>query len=305
MMIKMAKDIEELKKKEPTEDKSVEETPTQLKKEVSAKVEAPKEAVALPAKSFSTAKMVMGDKAPENLSAYYVANPQTVEALSSKLKANGFEILSTYAPLKGKTVITVTNDELKKSNSFVSVLNILVNAEDEIRVQNPSYLGAAYLQDGFKYGQFKATINALEATLGQMYVAKEVTEFSELSDYNFMFGMPHFDDTITVAEGNGLVEKLTGEKADKYFAYSIKLPNGATLVGHKLNKRTNKFLGKIASEHNAGLLPYQTIIKDGKAIMLDPKYYLALSLPLLTMTEFMKIATAPDEIEKDLKRAYK
>ena len=43
----------------------------------------------------------------------------------------------------------------------------------------------------------------------------------------------------------------------------------------------------------------------GKAIMLDPKYYLAVSLPLLTMGEFMKIASAPGEIEKDIKRTYK
>ncbi|NEW60366.1 hypothetical protein GSY74_03650 [Sulfurovum sp. bin170] len=44
--------------------------------------------------------------------------------------------------------------------------------------------------------------------------------------------------------------------------------------------------------------------KSGVTV-LDPKYYLALSLPLLSMTEFMKIATAPDQIVKDIKRAYK
>ena len=42
-----------------------------------------------------------------------------------------------------------------------------------------------------------------------------------------------------------------------------------------------------------------------KAVILDPKYYLALSIPQLRMSEFMKIASAPGEIEKDVKRAYK
>lgn len=120
-----------------------------------------------------------------------------------------------------------------------------------------------------------------------------------------MFGMPYVEDTIEVAQGDDLVSKLSGPKAEKYIAYSVQLPNGATLVGHILNKRTNKFLKKIGQESNAQLLPYEAMIKDGKVTILDPKYYLALSLPLLSMTEFMKIATAPDQIEKDIKKAYK
>ncbi|MCH9741488.1 MAG: hypothetical protein K0U38_11725 [Epsilonproteobacteria bacterium] len=300
---KLTAEVEALKKKEPVESKAV--VPVS-KATVPATTEAKAavKAVELRKKEFTTAKMVIGDIAPKDLTAYYAANPQTLEGLSTKLKANGFEILSTYSPIKDKTVVTVTNSELKASNTYVSVLNILINGEDEIRVQNPSYLGAAYLQDNFKYGQFKVTLTSLQTVLGDMHVVQDTTPFSDLADYNFMFGMPHFGDSIEIAEGDNLAQKLSGDKADKYFAYSIKLPNGSTLVGHKLNKRTNKFLAKIASEHNAGLLPYQTLIKDGKAVMLDPKYYLALSLPQLTMTEFMKIATTPDQIEKDLKRAY-
>jgi hypothetical protein len=47
------------------------------------------------------------------------------------------------------------------------------------------------------------------------------------------------------------------------------------------------------------------MIQDDKAVMLAPKYYLALSLPLLSMTDFMKIASAPDAIVEDIKEAYK
>jgi len=286
MMIKMAKEIEELKKKEPIENK--------LKEKV----------VELPKKEFNTAKMVIRDKAPENISAYYASNPQTIETLTTKLKANGFEVLSTTEVLKGKTVISITNDELKKTNTFMAVINILVNGTDEIRVQNPSYFGHAYLQSKFKYGQFKGTLTSLQAVLGDMYLVKDIGEYKELEDYQFMFGMPHFDDIVELAKGD-LVAKLSGKNAEKYFAYSLKLPNGNTLVGHKMRQRTNKFLNKVKAGNNAHLLPYQSMIKGDEAYMLDPKFYLALSLPLLTMTDFMKIATAPDAIEKALKKAYK
>ena len=117
-----------------------------------------------------------------------------------------------------------------------------------------------------------------------------------------MMGMAYVEDTIEVGEGADLDTKL---KDNKYVAYSLKLPNGSTLVGHNLVSRTNKFLLKIDAGHNALILPYRSMIKDGKAVMLDPKYYLAVSLPLLSMGEFMKIASAPAEIEKDIKRTYK
>jgi len=245
------------------------------------------------------------DKAPEKLTAHYLAGMQTVDTIKTKLASNGFEVLATDEVLKGETVITITNDELKKTNSYMATLHILVNSKDnEVRVQNPSYLGSAYLK-GYKYGDFKATLNSLEKVLSTMIPVLQQKEFDELPEYHFMFGMPYLADTITVTEGSDLIAKLTGLKSSKYISYSLKLPNGATLVGHKLRSRTNKFLKKINQTKNAQLLPYEAMIKDGKVTILDPKYYLALSLPLLSMSEFMKIATVPDAIEKEIKKAYK
>jgi uncharacterized protein (DUF302 family) len=260
---------------------------------------------ALPAKEFKTEKMVIGSVAPKNLTAYYAANPQTVDSLKEKLKANGFEILGTTEILEGKTVITVTNDELKNSNTFLAALNILVDGTDEVRVQNPSYFAAAYLREKYKYGQFKSVLEALQAVLGDMYVTEDVIEFSRLAEYSFMPNMSQYDDFVELAEGDDLAEILTGENASKYIAYSLKLPNGAILVGHKMRTRSYKFLNKIGEGKNAQLLPYQSMIKDGKAYMLDPTFYLALSLPLLTMEDFMKIASTPDDIGLNIGRAYR
>ena len=298
MVNQLSIELNELKKKESKVKIKIED----VKEKTKIKTE---KVVELPKKEFSTAKMVISDKAPKNLTAYYASNPQTINSITTKLKANGFTILGENEILKGKTVITITNNELTKTNSFVATINILVNGIDEIRVQNPSYFGAAYLQKNFKYGQFKSTLTSLQAVLGDMYEVTDINEFSELADYNFMFGMPHLNDIIELAQGDDLLAKLTGKNADKYVAYTLALPNGATLVGHKMRSRDNKFLNKVEAEKNAQLLPYQAMIKDGKAYMLDPKFYLALSLPLLTMTDFMKIATTPDKIEETLKKAYK
>ena len=246
-------------------------------------------------------KLDIGAPAPKVLSTYYTAKAQSADKVKSKLKANGFSILATTAPIKGSTVITVTNKELKNTNSWLATLNVLVN-EKEVRVQNPSYFAAAYLRDNFTYGQFSATLKSLQKALGDLYTVEDKFKLAKLPKYQFMMGMARVDDTLEVGEGADLAAKL---KDNKYVAYSLKLPNGATLVGHSLRSRTNKFLLKIDAGHNALILPYRSIIKDGKAIMLDPKYYLAVSLPLLSMGQFMKIASAPGEIEKDIKRTYK
>ena len=262
-------------------------------------------AAVLPKKKFNTPKMVIGGPAPKELTAYYAANPQSLTSLVEKLKASGFEVLAMTDILDGKTVVTVTNEKLKSTNTFMAALNILVDGTEEIRVQNPSYFGAAYLGDRFSYGQFSDVLESLQSVLGDMYATEDTLAFSRLKGFSFKPGMPKFSDIVELEDGDDLVEKLADGKAAKNIAYTLKLPNGAILVGHKMRSRVNKFLNKIGEGKNAQLFPYQSMIRDGLAYMLDPTYYLALSLPLLSMEEFMKIATAPDEIVKSIGRVYR
>lgn len=256
-------------------------------------------------KTFKTAKHIIGAKAPKVLSAYYAAQAQSLQSMKQKLESNGFKILSTTEPLKGHTVLSITNEQLQATNTFMAVINMHIDLKNEIRVQNPSYLGAAYLQKKFRYGQFSQTLKALEIVLGDLYEVKDAYATEELASFQFMMGMPYFDDVMEVAEGTDLLAKVTDKKAQKHILYTLKLDNGSTLVGHKLQKRTNTFLTKISAERNTNLLPYQLLIHSNKAVILDPKYYLALSLPFLDMSAFMKISSAPGDIEKDIKRAYK
>jgi hypothetical protein len=238
---------------------------------------------------------------PAQLSTYYASPIQPLDSLKEKLTNSGFEIVGSTEVLSGETVLTLTNDELKATNSYMATLQLLVNTiNNEIRVQNPSYLGAAYLQDNYKYGQFKSTLTALQSVLGSINEVDEKTDFDDLASYQFMFGMPRVKDTISVIKGNNLESKTSTPQV----AYTLKLPNGSLLVGHTLSKRSRKFLGKIKQEHNAQLLPYEAIIQNNEVRILDPKYYLALSLPLLSMGDFMKIATTPDHILKDIQKVY-
>jgi effector-binding domain-containing protein len=240
---------------------------------------------------------------PQELPAYYQSSLQPIEQLKAKLKNNGFQILATSTILKDEPVISISNDELKATNGYLATLQMVVdNVHGDIRVQNPSYFGAAYLKN-YHYGQFKHTLRSLEKVLGKMYATEDTYPLKDLADYRFMFGLPQVDDVFSVAEGKDLHKKVN--KRNKHIAYTLKLPNGSILIGHKLHKRTNNFLKKIHQEKNVQLLPYESILKDNKITMLAPKYYIALSLPLLSLSEFMKIAITPDQIENDIKRAYR
>jgi len=260
---------------------------------------------AIEKKTVRGARFVLSTTAPKMMTAYYVADYQTVDKVKKKLETNGFVLLAVNEIFPHKTVLTFTNSELQKTNSFLSALHLLVNDNNEIRVQNPSYFGAAFLQDKYKYGQFKETLLNLQSVLGDMYEVEDKFEFDELADYNFMLGMPDKNDMITVAKGKDLVSRLKEKNATQYIAYSLQLPNGTTLVGHKLQHNTYEYIKTIKEEHNVQLFPYEIMIRENKAVMLHPKYYLALSLPLLSMTDFMKIASAPAQIVKDIEKAYK
>jgi len=243
------------------------------------------------------------DTLPEKLTTYYSSAIQPIDALKRKLRENDFEVLSTIEVLEGEIVLTITNNELKSTNSYVATLQLLVNTvNSEIRVQNPSYFGAAYLQDKYYYGQFKETLVSLENVLGEMSEVEESYDLKELPQFQFMYGLPFFKDSIRIkSKGNPLIKVRESE----YVAYSLRLPNGSLLVGHRFSRRNNTFLKTIKEEKNAQLLPYESMIEEGRVSILNPKYYLALSLPFLDLAKFMKIATAPDTIKREISKTYR
>lgn len=232
----------------------------------------------------------------ESVSAYLIGASASVADVKSKLKANGFDVLDTT-----NNVVTITNKQLQATNTYLATLHVYVSGSD-VRIQNPAYFGAAYLEDNYKKGQFKTTINALNKALGSLKGSAEKLDSDDLNGYHFMMGMPYFEDQIVVSKANNVYKKVAGNKK---IAYSLTLPNGSILVGHKLTSTTRDFLKALGQTKNAQILPYEALVFSSQVKIMNPKYYLALSLPQLTMGQFMTISDIPGAIEDEIKSAYK
>jgi len=181
-------------------------------------------------------------------------------------------------------------------------LRLLVNKKDNhISITNPLYMTKAFMQQDFDEKTAKETLAKLTAVFKGMLNSKDMLKFQLLPKYQFMSGMPHYEDMTVVARGDNLLAKI---KNNKKVIFTQKLENGSTLIGVQLGKRTNKFTGRIGT-NNAALLPYPILIENGEAKIMDPKYYISVMYPLLQMSEFMTIATVPGAIIKDCERVFK
>ncbi len=232
----------------------------------------------------------------ESVSTYLIGNATSANEAQSKLKANGFDVLATT-----NNVITITNPELQATNTYLATLQVYVGGSD-VRVQNPAYFAPAYLDGAYSKGQFKSTIDSLKKALGELKGSSEKLEASDIPGYHFMMGMPCFSDAISVNDTDKVYEKVAG---NENILYRLTLPNGVILVGHKLSPSTSGFLTTLHQTNNSQILPYEALVSSNQVKIMNPKFYLALSLPQLTMGQFMKISDIPDKIEADIANAYK
>jgi len=232
-----------------------------------------------------------------------------VKTAQATLKDAGFDIISTSAVNKKGTLISIvfTDKTLmemggQKNTGFVASLRLLVNKKDNhISIVNPQYVAKAFMQDNYDEAKAKAVLAKITAKFTGLLNSKDKLKFQLLPKYQFMNGMPQYNDMVTVARGNNLLAKL---KDNKNVVFIQKLTNGSTLVGVTLGRKTNKFTSKIGT-NNAGLLPYPVLIENGEAKILEPKYYISVMYPLLQMSEFMTIATVPGAIIKDIGRIFR
>ena len=232
-----------------------------------------------------------------------------VKEVEKKLKASGFEVLSTEPINKKGDLISVvfTNKAIvsmasKDKRGFMGALRVLVDTKDKsISITNPLYMAKGFMQDDFDEKVANKILINLLIEFPNVKNAKDAVKFQLLPKYQFMKGMPKYQNMIEVASGSDLLERL---KDNKRVVFTQKLDNGSTLVGIKLAKRTRKFTKRIG-RNNAAMLPYPILIEEGKAMILDPKYYISFMYPLLQMSEFMTIATIPDAMIKDCERVFR
>ncbi len=251
----------------------------------------------------------IGEVKNGKVSAYLRGKFMDVAAAKAKLKEAGFEVITaTPVNKKGDLISIVFTDKAlakmasKTNRGFAASLRLLVNKKDNhISITNPLYQTKAFMQADYDEKTAKETLAKITSAFPGLLNSKDMLKFQLLPKYQFMNGMPHYEDMTVVASGKNLLEKI---KNNKKVLFVQKLENGSTLIGVKLGKRTSKFTARIGT-NNAGLLPYPILIENGKAKILEPKYYISVMYPLLKMSEFMTIATVPGAIIKDCEKVFK
>ncbi len=239
-----------------------------------------------------------------NISAYYDAPYADAKTVKSKLSKAGFKVLATYSPAghANQKVIIFTNKQLtalasKKTRGFAAIQRVMVDSKAKtVRVTNPSYWLAAFMQKQNNPATGKSVTASIGKALGKLTATKDVLKAKNLSGYHFMVGMPYYDEMIELKAG--------GKVSAKKKIFELKLANGSKLVGVSLGKTTESFVDKVGTDKSI-LLPYTILVEGGKGYALHPKYYIALSYPLLSMGQFMGISSIPDVIDRKLKKVFK
>jgi len=249
-----------------------------------------------------------GVKVEKVVATYKIASYVTVDEAKAKLSAGGFDVVGTYKTDSGTSVL-YTNAAMKAmankpSRGLAAVGRILVDDErKQISIANPVYFGKAFMQKEYNHAVASATLASLGKVFGPLKESTDKWEFDGLAGYHFMVGMPYYEDMSVVGEGSTADLVAKAEKAKGTTAV-VKLGDDRYVAFVDLERRTNGFVKKIGTQ-NGQLLPWAVLIEDGKAKALSAKYFIAISYPLLTMTEFMTIATVPGAIENDLKKIFK
>ncbi len=240
----------------------------------------------------------------QKVSAYFSAPYQDAKSVKSKLAKSGLHVLATYHPA-GKShlnVILYTSNTLKKlaakpKRGFAAVGRVLVNSKAKtVLATNPEYWLNAFLQKEYRSGGGAAVTKALKKVLGNLQPTKDALSSGSLAKYHFMIGMPYYDEMIELKSG----KKLSVQNR----VFTLSLANGSKVIGVRMPRSVESFISKIG-EDKALVLPYLVLIEKGKAMILHPKYYLAISYPLLSMGQFMKISNTPDQIEAAIKKLIK
>ena len=256
-------------------------------------------------------KVEVGDIKDGRVAAYLHSPFMDAKDVVKTLEAAGFKILANHkVDKKGKvTSIVFTNAEIQKASAkdkrgFAGAIRITVDKKNKLlNISNPIYMQRAFMQEEYDSALAEKTLATLRGAFKDLKDSDEIIKFRVLERFQFMEGMPRYADMQVIKKASNEA-LLRSAKKSKKIVYEQKLENGAIIIGVKLGKRTTKFIKKTGYQ-NAGLLPYPVLIENGEAKILDPKYYIAVMYPKLKMSQFMKIATVPGAISKDVDKIFR
>lgn len=245
----------------------------------------------------------------KEVAAYKVAAYVDAATAKAKLTEAGFEVVGTYKSSDKGTTLLYTNNAMKAmankpSRGLAAVGRLLLDEErNQISIANPVYFGKAFMQKEYTHATAAAALASLEKVFGPFKDSSDKWAFDDLPGYHFMVGMPYYEDMSVVGEGTTAELVAKAQKA-KGTVGVVKLSDDRYVAFVEMDRRTNGFVKKIGTQ-NAQLLPWAVLIENGQAKALSAKYFIAISYPLLTMSEFMTIATVPGAVETDLKKVFK
>jgi len=265
---------------------------------------------------------------------------QIKPVIETNLKKNGFKIVGSYSPAedKNKAVIVVTSKDLVDAvtkvgglTGFAAGFRVAFTTDPKthkttVSYMTPKYWGIAYFRDDFKkvstnYDNLSKAIakvfTGYSDYKGLTFGSKDGVSGDDLEDYQYMWGMPEFDDTIELNEFDSYkaaVAKIDANMKkgvkDLELVYAIEIPGknlkvyGIAMKGKKGEKSFVPTIDFAAQKHTA-FLPYEILVDGDEVHMLHGKYRIALSFPDLSMGTFTKIIFTPGNIEDLMESATK
>jgi len=271
------------------------------------KEEKPKEVDTNSSKKEDTNIKIVGLTEFGRVSTYLRTDLISSDEVKNNLEDAGFKVIGSQKLEDGLESIAFTNDTLKEFaniSPYLANLRVLIDKKHkQISIQNPYYFAKAFLQDKFDDDKAKEVLISINKAFKNLKTSDEKLKYTLLESYQFMFGMPYYKDMIEIAKGKSTLSLLSKIPKNS-IVFSQKISEHRYILGVKLSNKSQKFIDIIGTQ-NANLLPYPLLIENGVAKTLNPKYYIAISYPMLKMSQFMKISSVPDEIESDLQGLFR
>jgi len=244
--------------------------------------------------------------------------------IHKKLVDANFDVVGSYSPYAGASVLIVTNDALKSNaaksefGGYGAVQRVAVTKvgnDIQVSYTNPPYMAHVYRMKG----DLKGVAKQLQSALGKKeeYGAKKPLRTRKLRKYHYMFGMEYFDDTsahelaehssheaaVKAVETN-LAKKLGGVSK----VYRVDIPGkDEVVIGVDLDQTPggDKFMsddyimGVIDFQDikSTAHLPVEMLISGNKVYALYYRFRIAMNFPNLSMmgeNSFMNIVESPE-----------
>ena len=241
-----------------------------------------------------------------------------------KLVDAEFEVVGSYSPYAGASILVITNEALKSNaansefGGYGAVQRVAITKVDkdvQVSYTNPTYMAHAYRMKG----DLKDITEMLGVVLGKKeeFGAEKGLRSRKIRKYHYMFGMEYFDDydahelaehdsheaAVKVVEAN-LAAKLGGVSK----VYRVDVPGKDEVVfGVDLDRTPggDKYMSDdyimsiidFKDIKSTAQLPVEVLVSGNKVYALYYRFRIAVNFPNLSMmgdNSFMNIVESPE-----------